>query len=303
MSVTEALEALPTNLLDGVPADKRVVIIDVTWDDYERLVEQIGEARNCRVAFDGKDIEMLTLGPLHERQKSVLDRFVMIVSSELKVEHQPMGSTTWKRKKVKRAIESDLCYYFDPAKLAAAAAAAQSDDVDLYPNPDVAAEVDISAPKIDRPGIYAALQVPEFCAYAIRSCPSNGSVSMGRIPRRCAAVSCPSGPRMSPGGSSARIRAAWWRGKNAYAGGYGPKSPQRQTGREAGGGEITPRQKLKGKRQKMEVRQAGSGHCNWNEKSKRDSLDNNVDEFDATEKPSSIVNEESQPWSSNLKRR
>jgi len=162
MSVTEALEASPTNLLDGVPADKRVVIIDVTWDDYERLVEQIGQSRNCRVAFDGKDIEMMTLGPLHERQKSLLDRFIMIVASELKVEHQPMGSTTWKRKKLKRAIESDLCYYFDPAKLAAAAAAAQSDDVDLYPNPDVAAEVDISAPKIDRPGIYAALQVPEF---------------------------------------------------------------------------------------------------------------------------------------------
>ena len=175
MSVTEALEALPTNLLDGVPADKRVVIIDVTWDDYERLVEQIGEARNCRVAFDGKDIEMITLGPLHERQKSLLDRFIMIVASELKVEHQPMGSTTWKRKKLKCAIESDLCYYFDPAKLAAAAAAAQSDDVDLYPNPDVAAEVDISAPKIDRPGIYAALQVPEF--WRIR----NKAVSIERL--------------------------------------------------------------------------------------------------------------------------
>jgi hypothetical protein len=52
--------------------------------------------------------------------------------------------------------------YFDPAKIAAAAATAHSDDVDLYPNPDLAVEVDISPPKIDRLGIYAALQVPEF---------------------------------------------------------------------------------------------------------------------------------------------
>ena len=162
MSVTETLKPPPTHLLDGVPPDKRVVIIDVTWDDYESLVEQIGESRNCRVAFDGKDIEMMTLGPFHERQKSLLDWFIMIVASELKVERQPMGSTTWKRKKLKRAIESDVCYYFDPAKLAAAATAAHSDDVDLYPNPDLAAEVDISPPRIDRPGIYAALQVPEF---------------------------------------------------------------------------------------------------------------------------------------------
>jgi Uma2 family endonuclease len=162
MSVTEVLAHLPTHWLDGVPPDKRVVIGDVSWDYYESLVEQLGESRNRRVAFDGKDIEMMTLGPFHERQKSLLDWFIMIVAGELKIERQPMGSTTWKRKKLKRAIESDLCYYFDPAKLAAVAAAAESDNIDIYPNPDLAAEVDVSPPKIDRPGIYAALQVLEF---------------------------------------------------------------------------------------------------------------------------------------------
>jgi Uma2 family endonuclease len=160
MSTVEALKPSP-NLLDAIPPDKRVVILDVTWDDYESLVDQIGEARNCRVAFDGKDIEMMTLGPFHERKKSLLDWFIMIVAGELKIERQPMGSTTWKRKKLARAIESDLCYYFDPVKIAAAAAA-RSDDVELFPNPDLAVEVDISTPKIDRPGIYAALQVPEL---------------------------------------------------------------------------------------------------------------------------------------------
>jgi Uma2 family endonuclease len=162
MSVSEALTPPPTQWLDGVPPDKRVVIGDVTWDYYESLVEQMGDSRHCRVAFDGEDIEMMTLGPLHERQKSLLDWFIMIVAGELKIERQPMGSTTWKRKNLKRAIESDVCYYFDPAKLAAAAAAAESDDIDIYPNPDLAAEVDISPPKIDHPGIYAALQVQEF---------------------------------------------------------------------------------------------------------------------------------------------
>jgi hypothetical protein len=73
-----------------------------------------------------------------------------------------MGSTTWRRKGLKRAVESDLCYYFDPVKLAAAAAAADSDDVDDFPNPDLAVEVDVSPPRIDRSGIYVALEVPEF---------------------------------------------------------------------------------------------------------------------------------------------
>jgi Uma2 family endonuclease len=105
---------------------------------------------------------MMTLGPFHERQKSLLEFFITIVAGELKIRRQPMGSTTWKRKRLKRAIESDLCYYFDPAKLVVAVAAARSDNVDDYPNPDLAVEVDISPPKIDRSGIYAALEVPEY---------------------------------------------------------------------------------------------------------------------------------------------
>ena len=73
-----------------------------------------------------------------------------------------MGSTTWRRRGLDRAIESDLCYYFDRAKMAPAAAAADSNNIDDYPNPDLAVEVDVSPPKIDRSGIYAALGLPEF---------------------------------------------------------------------------------------------------------------------------------------------
>ena len=152
----------PRRMLDGFPPDTRIVIADVTWEDYERLADAVREGEHCRIAFDGTDIEMMTLGPFHEREKSLVELFITIVAGELRIKRQPMGSTTWKRKKLKRAIESDLCYYFDPVKLAAAAAAAHSDDVGLYPDPDLAVEVDISRPKIDRPGIYAALQVPEF---------------------------------------------------------------------------------------------------------------------------------------------
>ena len=162
MSTTKVRNPRPRRLLDGFPPDTRLVIAEVTWDDYERFVDSIHEGEICRVAFDGKDIEMMTLGPWHESEKSLLEAFVAIVAGELKIKRQPLGSTTWTRKKLKRAIESDLCYYFDPAKLDAYAAAHRSNNVDVYPNPDLAVEIDISKPKIDRPGIYAALEIPEI---------------------------------------------------------------------------------------------------------------------------------------------
>ena len=62
-------------------------------------------------------------------------------------------------------------------------------------------------------------------------CQSNSSVPMGRISRCRAAVSYRCEPRMSPGGSSARIRAAWSRGRNACASGYGMSSFLRRTRR------------------------------------------------------------------------
>ena len=96
MSTTKARKPRSRRLLDDFPPDTRIVVAGVTWDDYENLVDQVGEARNCRIAFDGEDIEMMTLGPWHESERSLLEAFIAIVAGELKIERRPMGSTTWK---------------------------------------------------------------------------------------------------------------------------------------------------------------------------------------------------------------
>ncbi len=59
------------------------------------------------------------------------------------------------------------CYYLEPAKIATALAALgrQLNDVAAYPNPDLAIEVDISAPQADRASIYAALGVAELWSF------------------------------------------------------------------------------------------------------------------------------------------
>jgi Uma2 family endonuclease len=156
--------SLARAITDTISPEKRVIISDATWDDYERFCDAITEGSNVRIAFDGKDIEIMTLGPRHESLRDLLGQFVHLVAGELAIERQAVGSTTWKRKKVNRGVESDLCYYFDPVKLANynAATARQSNDVKDYPNPDLAIEIDLSRSKIDRLGIYAALKVPEL---------------------------------------------------------------------------------------------------------------------------------------------
>jgi Uma2 family endonuclease len=146
--------------LTEVP-DRRVVFRGVDWDFYEELVDSLPEGSNIHADYDGRDIEIMGNGPDHEDVKDSLGHLVKVVAEEMDIPCKGMGETTWKRPGLHRGLEADQCYYFDPDKLAAVARFRRSKDVMDYPNPDLAIEVDISRPEIDRPGIYAALRVAE----------------------------------------------------------------------------------------------------------------------------------------------
>ena len=57
------------------------------------------------------------------RTKKLFGQFVEAVAQELEIPYKGFGQTTWKRPEVARGLEADECYYFEPEKLAAAAAA------------------------------------------------------------------------------------------------------------------------------------------------------------------------------------
>ena len=75
---------------------------------------------------------------------------------------------TWKRAELERGIEADLCYCFDPEKVAACREAEAHDlnDGDAFPVPDLMIEIDISPPKIDRLEIYRKLRPPEVWKFS-----------------------------------------------------------------------------------------------------------------------------------------
>jgi hypothetical protein len=129
---------------------------------------------------------------------------VEIVAEECEIPFKSAGQTTWKRPEVARGLESDECYFFLAEKLdaVAEAKARRSRKIADYPNPDLGIEVDISPPKIDRPGIYAALRVAEVWRFEgdheqiiIERLGEDGSYhSVDRVP------SCRSEPRRSGAG-------------------------------------------------------------------------------------------------------
>jgi len=143
--------------------ETRIRAPGVSWDFYERFVDGLPERSGVRTAYDGEDMEVLVKGPLHEDFRALPGRFVEEVATESGAAFLGLGETTWKRRDAGRGLEADQCYFFEPAKVAQARAALgrRENDVAAYPDPDLAVEVDISPPLIDRPAIYAALGVPE----------------------------------------------------------------------------------------------------------------------------------------------
>ena len=96
---------------------------DASWRLYEAFVENLPEGSPIRTAFDGRDMEIMVTGPLHDHFADLLDQFVKAVAGELGIRIKPLGETTWIRPEIERGIEADNCYYLDPAKIATALAA------------------------------------------------------------------------------------------------------------------------------------------------------------------------------------
>ena len=63
-----------------------------SWDFYRSLALAIGD-QPVRLAFDGTRIELISPGPLHERDRTRLERLVVVLSEELDLPLLAMGST------------------------------------------------------------------------------------------------------------------------------------------------------------------------------------------------------------------
>jgi len=141
--------------------DLRTVFRGVDWHTYNQLSEATGEGQHVRLIYDGKDLEIMVTGNLHEYYKELLGTIVRAVAMGWDLDYVGCGQTTWKT--VIRGLEADLSYYFDPEKvrMAKEALARKSMDPADYPRPDLAIEIDMSPPQVDRPAIYTDLGVAE----------------------------------------------------------------------------------------------------------------------------------------------
>ena len=135
-----------------------VTIPNVNWQEFESILEELGEKRAARIAYSHSTLEIMVPFPEHEIPKELISDFVKALLKAKGIRYQPFGSTTFKKKSA-AGVEPDACFYIQNCQRMIGRRRLEPND----PPPDLAIQSDVtSKTKLDA---YQAIGVPEVWVY------------------------------------------------------------------------------------------------------------------------------------------
>jgi Uma2 family endonuclease len=159
------MNAVATNYLELVELmldGDRFYRENVTWDEYEELLEELDGVRKVHVSYDQGRMEIMALSPEHEGIARLFGYLIQVLTQELNLEFVTRGSTTLKSERNAVGKEPDDCFYIGDLNRILGK---KRLNPDLDAPPDLAIEVDITNPTLRKFSIYAGLGVPELWRY------------------------------------------------------------------------------------------------------------------------------------------
>ncbi|NJM70436.1 MAG: Uma2 family endonuclease [Scytonema sp. RU_4_4] len=134
-----------------------VTIPNVSWQEFESILQELGEHRSARVAYSKGTLEIMAPLPEHEKPKELISDIVKTLLRAMGRRYEPFGSTTFKREGT-AGVEPDACFYIQNYQRMIGRRL-EADD----PPPDLAIETDVtSKTTLDA---YRAIGVPEVWVY------------------------------------------------------------------------------------------------------------------------------------------
>lgn len=156
---------LQLNQLDVKPG-QRVLLQNITWSEFEQILDELGNSRASRIAYYKGMLEIMVPLAEHEDGKIILSNLGEILLEELDIEFRNLGSTTFKRRDMTSGVEPDACFYIQHE---AAIRGKNKINIDFDPPPDLAIEIDITSASEIKKSSYEALGIPELWIYDARS--------------------------------------------------------------------------------------------------------------------------------------
>ncbi len=140
-----------------IPLGQRVLFHQVSWREFEAILEELGEHRATRLAYSKGTLELRMPSPEHEVDKELIGDMVKILLEELERDCECFGSTTFKREIKQGGVEPDQCFYIQNHQIMRGK---RRVDLAVEPPPDLAIEIDVTSKT--QLEAYEALQIPEL---------------------------------------------------------------------------------------------------------------------------------------------
>jgi Uma2 family endonuclease len=132
--------------------ERRFLLRGVPWWTYVALRDALDES-GVRMTYLQGSLELMSPSEEHEESKKVMARLVETWADERDVDLRGFGSTTFRREAEQLGLEPDECYVLGPKEKRAA--------------PQIALEVVVSNPLLDKLAVYAGLGVAEVWIWRV----------------------------------------------------------------------------------------------------------------------------------------
>jgi len=133
--------------MPSVDYDSHVFLHNISWNDYERLLEMRGEKSMPRISYLEGEVELIRPSKDHESITSYIGRLLEAWCTDREIDFTPLRSWTLKDKLQDAGAEPDECYIFGPTKAGS--------------RPHLAIEVEWTHGGIDKLSVYEKLGVEE----------------------------------------------------------------------------------------------------------------------------------------------
>jgi Uma2 family endonuclease len=132
----------------AVTEERRILLTNVPWSTYVVLRDTL-DSSGVRMTYLKGSLEIMTTSREHEVYKTLIARLLELFCLERDIPLYGYGSMTVRREEKERGFEADECYCRDV-------------DRDV---PDVAIEVIVTSPLLDKLEVYRGLGVREVWIY------------------------------------------------------------------------------------------------------------------------------------------
>ena len=143
-------------------AEGRVILHNISWPTYQRLLDELADCSTPRLTYDRGELEIMSPTAKHEDVNESIKLLVNAFAEETGLVLRGLGSTTFTREDIERGFEPDSCFYIAHESLIRG-----KERIDLAgdPPPDLVLEVDTTRSSINKLSIFAEIRVPEIWRY------------------------------------------------------------------------------------------------------------------------------------------